>query len=116
MSFCFYKSKIGPTHRNSVVWVVKDNLHKGSNDTRSSPFMKKSLTLFWSHVAELVWQHELDCCKPSTDFYSSLSALNVLTYNDTCSDVHVSIKFTDIVIIIHMQSHNINNTYLLLQT
>ena len=54
------KAANSTTHRDPVVRVIKDNLHKGSDDTWPCAFMQQCLTLLWPHVTEFVWQDELD--------------------------------------------------------
>ena len=52
------------THRQSVVAVVKYDLHKGRHHSGPCPLVEQPLPLLRTHVAELVTQHKLDGCTP----------------------------------------------------
>jgi len=49
------------TDGNSVVRVVKDDFNESRDDAWPGAFMKQRLTLFFTHVTELIGQHKLDC-------------------------------------------------------
>lgn len=68
------------TYRNSVIRIVEDDFNVGGQDSGSSTFVQKRLSLLGTQMGEFVAQHELDGEKEITLSRSISSDDNIVPF------------------------------------